>query len=112
MALKHMETLITNFLPLISLHINRDDIYIFLSMRKGRAVVSNSREGRSKGAAFTMTHWRTPDRGARKPAFGTTTPKCYELPATPRNYTHTLYRRKTHIAVLLSHDPPSTVWLK
>lgn len=112
MALKHMDTIITNFLPLISLHINRANILFFLSKRKGRAVVSNSREGRSKGRAFMTTHWRTPDRGARKPAFGTTTPKCYELPATPRNYAHTLDRRKTHIAVLLSHDPPSTVWLK
>lgn len=83
MALKHMETLITSFLPLSSLHIDRADILIFLSKQKGRTVVSNSREGRSKETAFMMTHWRTPDRGARKPAFGTTTPKCYELPATP-----------------------------
>lgn len=66
-----------------------------LSMQRGRALISNGRECRSKGVAFMMIWERTPDRGSRGPVIGVTTPGP-QTTLCPRENT----------TVLLCPDPP------
>lgn len=92
----------SSFLPLIPLHTNMGRP-LCLSMQRGRALISNSSEGRSNRAAFMMIWERTPDRSSRGPAIGVTTPR-------PRTASQSLTSKATlcpreNTTVLLCPDP-------
>ncbi len=79
-----------------------------LSMQRGRALISNSSECRSKGAAFMMIWERTPDRGSMGPAIGVTTPRPQTASRSLTSNQHFAQQKTQQCCYALIHQSTET----